>query len=166
MDNKLTLYRISEEMSAILNAIEENGGEITEEQEQALAISEEQFAEKAYDYGHVILNLDYTVEAIKNEIERLTRLKKSAENAQKRVKGALVNAMVQLDHPTVETPTMRLSLRRTTATEIDDVNLLPDNLKTTKVEVVADKTAIKKAIQSGEDVPGAHLVENINLQIK
>ena len=166
MDNKLTLYRISEEMSAILNAIEENGGEITEEQEQALAISEEQFAEKAYDYGHVILNLDYTVEVIKNEIERLTRLKKSAENAQKRVKGALVNAMVQLDHPMVETPTMRLSLRRTTATEIDDVNLIPDNLKTTKVEVVADKTAIKKAIQQGEDVPGAHLVENVSLQIK
>lgn len=166
MENKLTLYRISEEMSAILNAIEENGGEITEEQEQALAISEEQFADKAYDYGHVILNLDYTVAVIKNEIERLTRLKKSAENAQKRVKGALVNAMVQLDHQTVETPTMRLSLRRTTATEIEDVNLLPDNLKTTKVEVVADKTAIKKAIQSGEDVPGAHLVENVSLQIK
>jgi hypothetical protein len=34
------------------------------------------------------------------------------------------------------------------------------------VEVVADKTAIKKAIQQGEDVPGAHLVENVSLQIK
>ena len=166
MDNKLTLYRISEEMSAILNAIEENGGEITEEQEQALAISEEQFAEKAYDYGHIILNLDYTVEVIKNEIERLTRLKKSAENAQKRVKGALVTAMVQLDHPTVETPTMRLSLRHSTATEVTDLDQVPSEFKTTKVEVVADKTAIKKAIQSGEDVPGAHLVENVSLQIK
>lgn len=166
MDNKLTLYRISEEMSAILNAIEENGGEITEEQEQALAISEEQFAEKAYDYGHVILNLDYTVEVIKNEIERLTRLKKSAENAQKRVKGALVSAMVQLDHPTVETPTMRLSLRHSTATEVTDLDQVPNEYKTAKVEVVADKTAIKKAIQSGDDVPGARLIENVSLQIK
>lgn len=164
--NALTLYGISAEMTALLNAIEEQGGEITPEQEQALAINEEHFSEKAVDYGHVILNLDQTVEAIKNEIDRLTKLKRTAENAQKRVKGSLVGAMVQLDHPTVETPTMRLSLRHTTATEVDDLNQLPAEYKTTKVEVVADKTAIKKAIQSGEDVPGAHLVENVSLQIK
>ena len=66
----------------------------------------------------------------------------------------------------VENATMRLSLRHTTATEVDDLDQLPAEFKTTKVEVVADKTAIKKAIQSGEDVPGAHLVENVSLQIK
>lgn len=164
--NALTLYGISAEMTALLNAIEEQGGEITPEQEQALSITEEQFSEKAVDYGHVILNLDQTVEAIKNEIDRLTKLKRTAENAQKRVKGSLVGAMVQLDHPTVETPTMRLSLRHSTATEVDDLDQLPAEYKTTKVEVVADKTAIKKAIQEGEDVPGAHLVENVSLQIK
>ena len=164
--NALTLYGISAEMTALLNAIEEQGGEITPEQEQALAITEEHFSEKAVDYGHVILNLDQTVEAIKNEIDRLTKLKRTAENAQKRVKGSLVGAMVQLDHPTVETPTMRLSLRHTTATEVDDLDQLPAEFKTTKVEVVADKTAIKKAIQEGEAVPGAHLVENVSLQIK
>ena len=162
----LTLYGISAEMTALLNAIEEQGGEITEEQENALAITEEQFTTKAVDYGHVILNMDATVDAIKNEIDRLSKLKKSAENAQKRVKGALVAAMVQLDHPVVETPTMRLSFRHTTATEVDDIDQLPSEYKTTKVEVVADKTAIKKAIQSGEAVPGAHLVENVSLQIK
>lgn len=164
--NALTLYGISAEMTALLNAIEEQGGEITPEQEQALSITEEHFSEKAVDYGHVILNLDQTVEAIKNEIDRLTKLKRTAENAQKRVKGSLVGAMVQLDHPTVETPTMRLSLRHSTATEVDDLDQLPAEYKTTKVEVVADKTAIKKAIQEGEDVPGAHLVENVSLQIK
>ena len=164
--NAMTLYGISAEMTALLNAIEEQGGEITPEQEQALAITEEHFSEKAVDYGHVILNLDQTVEAIKNEIDRLTKLKRTAENAQKRVKGSLVGAMVQLDHPTVETPTMRLSLRHTTATEVDDLDQLPAEYKTTKVEVVADKTAIKKSIQSGETVPGAHLVENVSLQIK
>ena len=146
--NALTLYGISAEMTALLNAIEEH------------------FSEKAVDYGHVILNLDQTVEAIKNEIDRLTKLKRTAENAQKRVKSSLVGAMVQLDHPTVETPTMRLSLRHTTATEVYDLDAIPMEYKTTNVEVVADKTAIKKAIQSGEDVPGAHLVENVSLQIK
>ena len=46
------------------------------------------------------------------------------------------------------------------------LDAVPAEYKTTKVEVVADKTAIKKAIQSGEDVPGAHLVENVSLTIK
>lgn len=164
--NALTLYGISAEMTALLNAIEEQDGEITPEQEQALAITEEHFSEKAVDYGHVILNLDQTVEAIKKEIDRLTKLKRISENVQKRVKGSLVGAMVQLDHTTVETHTMRLSLRHSTATEVDDLDQLPAEFKTTKVEVVADKTAIKKAIQSGEAVPGAHLVENVSLQIK
>lgn len=164
--NALTLYGISAEMTALLNAIEEQGGEITEEQEQALAITEEQFAAKAVDYGHVLINMDATIEALKSETERLAKLKKSLEAAKKRVQAALVGAMVQLDHPTVETPTMRLSLRHTTATEIDDMEQLPIQYKTTKVEQVADKTAIKKAILAGEAVPGAHIVENINLQIK
>lgn len=38
--------------------------------------------------------------------------------------------------------------------------------KLTKVETVVDKTAVKKAIVAGEDVPGAHLNDNYNLQIK
>jgi hypothetical protein len=66
----------------------------------------------------------------------------------------------------VENGTLRLSLRRTTATEVDDLDQVPQFFKTTKVETVADKTAIKKAIQDGIEVPGAHLVENVSLQIK
>ena len=93
-------------------------------------------------------------------------LQKFYENAQKRLTDALSTAMQVFGQDKVENATMRLSLRHTTATEVDDLDQLPAEYKTTKVEVVADKTAIKKAIQSGEAVPGAHLVENVSLQIK
>ena len=164
--NVPTLYVITAELNAIITQLEELGGEITPELEQALAINEESFAAKSEDYGHAILNLKGMAAAAKAEKERLAALQKFYENTCNRLDNALKTAMVATGHDKVETPTMRLSLRHTTATEVDDLDALPAEYKTTKVEVVADKTAIKKAIQSGEDVPGAHLVENVSLQIK
>ena len=164
--NAPTLYGITAELNAILAAIEDNGGEITPEIENALAINEEQFATKAVDYGHAILNIKAMAAAAKAEKDRIAGLQKFYENTQKRLEGALSNAMQVFGQDKVENATMRLSLRHTTATEVDDLALLPSEFKTTKVEEVADKTAIKKAIQGGASVPGAHLVENISLQIK
>lgn len=164
--NAPTLYGTAAEMNAILALIEEGGGELTPELEQALAITEEQFAAKAEDYGKAILNLRAMAVAAKAEKDRLAGLQKFYENAQKRLEGALSTAMQIFGQDKVENGTMRLSLRHTTATEVDDLDQLPAEYKTTKVETVADKTAIKKAIQDGIEVPGAHLVENVSLQIK
>ena len=164
--NAPTLYGITAELNGILAQLEELGGEITPEIEQALAINEEQFVAKAEDYGHAILNLKGMAAAAKAEKERLAGLQKFYENTQKRLTDALSTAMQVFGHDKVENAIMRLSLRHTTATEVDDLDQVPAEYKTTKVEVVADKTAIKKAIQSGEAVPGAHLVENVSLQIK
>lgn len=164
--NAPTLYSITAEMNAILALIEEANGEITPELEQALAINEEQFVQKAEDYGHAILNLKAMAAAAKAEKDRLANLQKFYENECERLENALTRAMQVFDRPKVENGSMRLSLRHSVATEVDDLDQLPSEFKITKVEVVADKTAIKKAIQSGEDVPGAHLVENVSLQIK
>ena len=164
--NAPTLYGITAELNNILAQLEETGGEITPEIEQALAINEEQFVAKAEDYGHAILNLKGMAAAAKAEKERLAALQRFYENAQKRITDALSNAMQVFGRDKVENATLRLSLRHTTATEVDDLDAVTAEYKTTKVEVVADKTAIKKAIQQGEDVPGARLVENVSLQIK
>lgn len=162
----LSFYPVTKELTDIFIALEDNGGEVTPEIEQALAINEENFAAKSVDFGNAILNLKGMAAAAKAEKERLSALQKFYENAQKRLTDALSNAMQVFGHDKVENATMRLSLRHTTATEVDDLDQLPAEYKTTKVEVVADKAAIKKAIQQGEDVPGAHLVENVSLQIK
>lgn len=161
-----TLYGITAELNAILAQLEELGGEITPELEQALAINEEYFVQKAEDYGHAILNLKGMAAAAKAEKERLAGLQKFYENAQKRLTDALSTAMQVFGQDKVENATMRLSLRHSTATEVDDIDQVPQFFKTTKVETVADKMAIKKAIQEGIAVPGAHLVENVSLQIK
>lgn len=166
MSSLPSLYTISGDLLALLAQIEENDGEITPEIEQALAITEEQFTVKAVDYGQAILQLKAMAQAAKAEKERIAQLQKFYEKAHSRLQDALCNAMEVLDHPKVETPSLRLFLRHTTSTEVDDLEQLPKEYKTVKVEEVADKTAIKKAIQAGAEVPGAHLVENVSLQIK
>lgn len=166
MNTMPTLYTISGDLLALLSAIEASEGEITPEIEQALAITEEQFTVKATDYGLAILNLEAMAKAAKEEKQRLAGLEKFYTNVSNRLRSALCNAMDVLDHPKVESPSVRLFLRRTTATEVDDIAKLPGEFVTTKIEDVPDKTAIKKAIQEGRKVPGAHLVENVSLQIK
>lgn len=164
--NTPTLYSISLDLGAILGQLEDNGGEITPELEQALTITQEQFTDKAVDYGKAILNFEGMAAAAKAEKERIANLQKFYENTAKRLKKSITDAMTAFDMPKVETPTLRLSLRKSTATEIDDLDKLPARFKTTKIEQVADKAEIKKAIQAGEEVEGAHLVENTSLQIK
>lgn len=166
MNTMPSLYTISGDLLALLSAIDANEGEITPDIEQALAITEDQFAAKATDYGLAILNLEAMAKAAKAEKERLAGLQKFYENVSNRLRSALCGAMDVLDHPKVESPSVRLFLRHTTATEVDDVTKLPDEFVTTKIEDVPDKAAIKKALQEGREVPGAHLVENVSLQIK
>ena len=142
-----------------------NGGEVTPELEQAMTITEDQFTAKSVDYGQAIITLR-SMEAANDEKERLANLQKFYENAEKWLSGALLNAMELFGKPKVETPTMRLTARHTAATVIDDLDMVPKQYTTTKVEAVADKKAIKEAIMGGEDVPGARVVENVSLQIK
>lgn len=66
----------------------------------------------------------------------------------------------------VESPLFKLSVRRSEAVEVDLVEALPNAFKNVKNVVTADKVAIKEAIKRGENITGARLVENFNIQIK
>lgn len=162
-----TLYKISQDLDSILSQLEENGGEITPEIEQALTITQEQFAYKCEDYAAAILNIEAVAAAAKAEKDRLAKLQKFYDDTAKRLRTAISTAMLKYDIPKVENGTMRVFLRHTQAVDPNiDLAVLPKQFKTTKVEEVADKKAIKEAILAGEDVPGASLVDNYNIQIK
>lgn len=164
---KLSLYDISAQLNAIIDAIDDNEGVITPELDEALAITQEQFAAKAVDYGHAILELEGEAVRAKEAKKHIEGRIKFFENTAKRLRATLLCAMQAFDQTKMETPTMRLSLLTTKAVADDyDINAIPDRFKTTKIEVVPNKADIKKAILAGEDVPGAHLQDNVSLQIK
>ena len=66
----------------------------------------------------------------------------------------------------VETVKARISFRKSVQVVIDEGATLPEDFVTTTITTKPDKTAIKKAIQGGQEIAGAALVTNRNLQIK
>lgn len=58
------------------------------------------------------------------------------------------------------------SVTENNRTVIDDESLIPRKYMTEKVTYTPDKTSIKKAIQSGEHVDGAHLENTERISIK
>lgn len=59
-----------------------------------------------------------------------------------------------------------VSFRRSTSVHVDDVALLPEGMLRVKTTTEPDKTAIKAALKSGQDVAGCSLVENLSVSIK
>lgn len=160
----MNLFNIKQEYLALAHQLSE--GEVTPELEQALIINEAQLQEKATNYGYVIKNFEYEVDAIDNEIKRLKELKERREKAIDRMKQSVTNAMQLYGIEKVESSFLKLSFRKSESVEvINEAQLLPE-FTTTKVTTTPNKTAIKEAIKRGEVVEGAVLVTNQNLQIK
>ncbi len=158
------LYEITRDALELASLLETE--ELTPELEQALVINQEQLQAKAGNYAKVIANIQSDADAIETEIKRLKAMKESKERAITRLKDAVRDAMLVSSIDKIESPLFKLALRRSEAVEVDMVEALPNAYQNVKNVVTADKIAIKEAIKRGENVYGARLIENFNLQIK
>lgn len=161
-----SLYKIDQDLMALLEAIAEQEGEITPEQDEQLAINRYELETKAVDYSMAILQLNAWVEMADKEAKRVTAIKNAYKKTSETLKQRITDAMERYDIKEVKDATIKVSLRKSVQTIIDDLDQVPKQYKTVKVETTPDKTAIKKAIQEGEIIEGAHLEEKNNLQIK
>lgn len=162
--SKLTLFAISAEQMRINEMLEESGGELTPELEEALIINAENFAIKADGYIASISKYKAMVEAAGEEIKRLQAIKKTFENIEKRLKERLSQGMEVMGYDKIEMGLHKLSFRSSTAVNVTDESAIPSEYL--KVETSVDKMAVKKALQDGVEVAGAELVTNRNLQIR
>ena len=160
----MNLYEITQDAIYLSLLLETD--ELTPELEQALVINQEQLQAKAGNYAKVIANIQSDADAIETEIKRLKAMKESKERAITRLKDAVRDAMLVSQIEKIESPLFKLSIRKSEAVEVDMVEALPNAYQNVKNVVTADKLAIKEAIKRGENVYGARLVENFNLQIK
>ncbi len=159
-----TLFEITQEVIELASLLEE--GEFTPELEQQLAITREELDSKAENYVKVIRSVEGDISVIDAEIKRLQEIKKAKTNVVDRMKEALSTAMTAFRVDKIETPLMKLFFRKSESVEILDENLIPEQYKLSRLVVNPDKILIKKLIKSGESVPGADVVEKLNLQIK
>jgi len=158
------LYEITKEALELASLLETE--ELTPELEAMLVINQEQLQAKAGNYAKVIANIQSDSDAIDQEIKRLKTMKDSKERAITRLKDALREAMLVSSINKIESPLFKLSLRTSEAVVVDIVEALPSQFINVKNVVTADKVAIKEAIKRGENITGARLIENFNLQIK
>lgn len=122
----MNIYQIKQDLLSIFDELEENGGELTEELEQKLAITQEEFKDKVEDYTNIIKTLDADMNAIKVEQARLKALYDRKEKVANKLKEIIINAVNEfgdtkktgvkyLDYGTGE-----VSVRKTQAVEVNE----------------------------------------------
>lgn len=160
-----SLYIIKEEYLNLISQIEQSEGELTPELESALTINKAELEVKSIAYVEVIKQRESFNARIDEEIKRLQAIKKANDNLVLRLKDNLLNAVNMFGN--FEAGFLKLSTRKSKSVEVTiDTNYLPKEFKSIKVTEAPDKTAIKKAIESGQEIEGCRIVENINLAIK
>jgi len=160
-----SLYQVKTDYLDLISQIEQAEGELTPELESALTINKAELEVKSIAYTEVIKQRESLNTRIDEEIKRLQALKKQNDTLVTKLKNNLLNAVNLFGN--YEAGFLKFSTRKSKAVIVDiDTNDLPKEFKTIKVTEAADKNAIKKAIENGNEVRGCYIIENTNLQIK
>lgn len=156
------LFNIDAELYEVYNEIENNGGEITQELEAVLKISEAERLTKGEGYVYVIKQLKSQTELLKAEAKRLLEIAKQYENSADKLADRLLESVIA--HGQIKTAFVTISSRKSKSVSITDENAIPSEFMRIKTE--PNKTAIKEALESGQEVQGALIVENYSLNIR
>lgn len=156
------LFNINADLFQLQQQINENYGEITPELEEQLIISEHERETKCEGHVYIIRELKSKSQFIKDEAKRLLDIAKSYDKSIERLEDNLLSSIVHLGP--IKTNFVSISTRRNKSVEIADDAELP--LQYQRVKIEANKTAIKEALESGIDVPGATIVEKFSLLIR
>lgn len=165
-----SLYLIDNEIRELLEngfnmaCVDLETGEIDEvkAQEYLEALQIER-AVKIENIALYIKNLESDATEIKAEEKNLKARRETKERKAQRLREYLTNS---LNGSKFETARVALAFRSSKQVIIDNLDTIDKAYIKEEVKITADKTAIKKAIDNGETVNGAHIEEKQNLQIK
>jgi outer membrane murein-binding lipoprotein Lpp len=153
----MTLYEIDQKL---LDCIDLETGEIlNEERLNELQMERNEKLEKVALW---IKELNAEADALKAEKQAFADRQKAAENKAGSLKKWLADALAGEKFKTTK---VMVSFRKTKSVEVADIFALDENYVKYS-EPTADKAAIKKAIEAGQKVAGATLVENVSISVK
>ena len=125
--------------------------------------------EKAENYGRIIRNLEAESEAIRTEVDRLSRRRKTIENNIDSLKKRLQMAMELTNRPKIDTPLFKFYIQKnapSVVVDLDDLQDMPMEYLTYH-EPTVNKAAIKDALKAGLNLEGiAHLEQSQSLRIR
>ena len=167
-----SLYEIDSNIKAIIDSIYDSvdeNGEVGEVDFTALEELKAERTQKLENIALYIKNCDSEAAAIQAEIENLTKRKERLERKSESLSRLLMNSMIANGDKELSSPRYRAVIRSSVATEIYDQDLLPEEFIRVihkEDERKPDKTAIKKAIQAGQEIAGARLITNNKVKLE
>lgn len=162
----MTLYEMSNEYRNVLENLEidPETGEIINLEE--LEQMQGQLYDKTEAVAIYIKELKAESEMIAAEEKALKERKESKIKKAENLTRYLGNMMTMNAMPSFETSKVKVSSRKSEAVVVAENAEIPEKYLVTKTEVKPDKTALKKAIKSGEEIPGVIVEERVNWSVK
>ena len=163
-----TLYELSDAIRQVIDrgfALDEETGEITFD-ETNLDELRFMFRDKAEACALYVKDQRALARAIRDEERSLAERRRSAERRADRVERYLLAHIDELPDRRLETPRVALRARRSTAVEVVNDGMVPDEYMTYKTTKTVNRDAIRKALKAGESVPGCHLEERTSVIIR
>ena len=149
----MNLYELSQDLITLRDLEDADKDEV-------ISIIQSEIVNKGKGIIQVIKSLESDVEAIKNESDRLAKIKKVKENNLKKLREYTKLCMEQMELKKLETPIGNITIRKGVSTlKIDDESKLLDKY----IEIVqtykVNKDLIKTDLKSGQVVEGAYMTE-------
>ena len=172
-----SLYEIDDRLVTLINEHFDVEDGVLCETDEELAQKIDEVAldleTKIENIGCYIKNLESDVEAFKKEEDNLEGRRKSIERKIEGLKRYL-NGYLTACYPNdsdrakwkFKSPKVVLGYRKSSSVEVPDIEKLDKKYLKITTKVDPDKKAIGDAIKSGEEVVGAFIKQNINLNIK
>lgn len=165
----MTLYSINEQIANLETyGVDTETGELLSEEEWKKKYDDIQMekSNKIEDIACLIKNLKADVLGLDTEIKNLQSRKTSKNNLISRLETLLTSEFTPTDK--FETPKCKISFRKSDSLKITDFNSIPKEYIKEHIADESDvmKAEIKKAIKNGQQIHGAEITVNYNLQVK
>jgi hypothetical protein len=166
-----TLYELDQALKLAMDQVFENidpeTGEITDQIDFTVIDQLNGDRNKKLEgIGCYIKNLTAEIDAIKSEIATLSKRASNKKRKIEHLKKYVTESLNLVGQNKFETAKVAYSFRKSKSVNVINIDNIPDEYVRLKTEKVPDKTAIKKAIISGETIPGASIETSMNLQVK
>lgn len=163
-----SLYNISSEILRIFENVENNEGEITDEEYNSLVIKQEELKTKLDCYVKAVKEFNASAAFCKTEKKSIDDRKKVYENRVLRLKKAMLDAVNNFgelgkNNKFIELESCRLYTKASTAVNVDEDRV---NLFMTHFEKFLREVVNGDVLYTGEDVDLQGILDVINTNIK
>lgn len=162
---KQSLYEIATEAQRVAQRLIESGGEMTPELELSIALNDLDMESKIDAYAEVMARFENEEMYWKQREQECAKMKMVYQNSHKRMKNVLKETMVRLDRKKLDGDFHGFTLSQSAGSlVIEDETMIPGIYKIQTVTVEISKAMLKEALQSGEQIAGAHIEPSFTLR--